>query len=139
MFICDISVFNKYGKQKLDEMLCPLKIDWRELVVMFLIEQVPGITQARLIPFLQTDKANVTKLLQSMEKKGLIRREPDEGDQRNKICHLTNHGNTLTPHLHEILDQWESACFQGITKDELLQFRRINKIITNNLFKGWKE
>jgi len=133
MFICDISVFNKYGKQKLDEMLCPLKIDWRELVVILLIEQVPGITQARLIPFLQTDKANVTKLLQSMEKKGLIRREVDEGDQRNKICNLTNQGNMLIPHLHEVLDLWESACFQGINKDELLQFRRINEIITSNL------
>lgn len=133
MFICDISVFNKYGKQKLDEMLCPLKIDWRELVVILLIEQVPGITQARLIPFLQTDKANVTKLLQSMEKKGLIRREVDEGDQRNKICNLTNQGSMLIPHLHEVLDLWESACFQGISKDELLQFRRINEIITSNL------
>ena len=34
MFICDISIFNKYGKQKLDKMLSPMKIDWRELVVM---------------------------------------------------------------------------------------------------------
>jgi DNA-binding MarR family transcriptional regulator len=138
MFICDISVFNKFGKQKLDEMLCPLKIDWRELVVILVIEQVPGITQARLIPFLQTDKANVTKLLQLMEKKGLIRRETDESDQRNKVCLLTNQGNALTPKLHEVLNLWEEACFHGITKDELLQFRRINEIITKNLVKEWK-
>ncbi|MFA7573784.1 MAG: MarR family transcriptional regulator [Lutispora sp.] len=138
MFICDISVFNKYGKQKLDEMLCPLKIDWRELVVMLVIEQVPGIAQARLIPFLQTDKANVTKLLQAMEKKGLIRRESDDEDQRNKVCYLTNQGNILTPHLHEVLDLWEAACFQGINKDELMQFQRISEIITQNLIKEWK-
>ena len=60
MFICDISVFNKYGKQRLDEMLSSLQIDWRGLVIMLVLEQVPGISQTRLSPFLQTDKANLT-------------------------------------------------------------------------------
>ena len=135
MFICDISIFNKYGKQKLDEMLYPLKIDWRELVVMLVIEQVPGISQTRLIPFLQTDRANVTKLLQEMEIKQLIRRETDETDKRNKVCYLTSHGKSINPNLHQVLDLWEAACFQGIKKDELLQFQRISKIITRNLIK----
>lgn len=133
MFICDISIFNKYGKQKLDEMLYALKIDWRELVVMLVIEQVPGISQTRLIPFLQTDRANVTKLLQEMEKKELIRRETDETDKRNKVCYLTNQGNKLTPHLHEVLDLWEASCFKGLNKYEILQFQKINEIITQNL------
>lgn len=138
MFICDISVFNKYGKQKLDDMLRPLDMDWRELVVMLVIEQVPGISQARLIPFLQTDKANVTKLLQSMEGRGLISREADAGDQRNKVCHLTTEGEAIAPKLQEILDLWEAACFNGISKDDLLHYRRINDMITGNLVGEWK-
>ncbi|SCP96928.1 MarR family winged helix-turn-helix transcriptional regulator [Anaerobium acetethylicum] len=133
MFICDISVFNKYGKQKLDEMLCPLKVDWRELVVMLVLEQVPGMGQALLIPFLQTDKANVTKLLQMMEKKGLIRRETDAADQRNKTCHLADQGHLLIPKLHETLALWEAACFNGLTKEEIQQFQRTSEIITRNL------
>jgi DNA-binding MarR family transcriptional regulator len=135
MFICDISIFNKYGKQKLDDMLFPLKIDWRELVVMLVIEQIPGISQTRLIPFLQTDRANVTKLLQEMEKKELIRRETDETDKRNKVCYLTNQGESINPNLHEVLDLWEAACFEGLNKDEILQFQRISEIITHNLIK----
>lgn len=138
MFICDISIFNKYGKQKLDEMLRPLKMDWRELIVMLVIEQVPGISQARLIPFLQTDKANVTKLLQAMEGRGLIRREADEEDLRNKICNLTTQGESITPKLQVVLDLWEAACFKGIEKDELLHYKRINEQITNNLVGVWK-
>lgn len=136
MFICDISIFNKYGKQKMDEMLCPLKVDWHELIVMLVIEQVPGITQAHLTPYLQTDKANVTKLLQRMEKKGLILRKEDEKDQRNKVCNFTNQGEQLIPQLHRILSLWEEACFHGINKDELVQFRRICETITQNLMKA---
>lgn len=137
MFICDISIFNKYGKQKLDDMLRPLKMDWRELIVMLVIEQVPGISQARLIPFLQTDKANVTKLLQTMEGRGLIRRETDEADLRNKVCNLTEQGASLTPKLQEILDLWESTCFKGINKDDLARYKRINEMITKNLVGEW--
>lgn len=133
MFICDISIFNRYGKIKLDEMLYPLKVDWRELIVMLVIEQMSGISQAHLIPFLQTDKANVTKLLKSMENKGLIRREVDEQDQRNKLCYLTKQGEELIPDLHESLNLWEEACFNGISKEDRLQFEKISKIITQNL------
>lgn len=138
MFICDISVFNKYGKQHLDELLAPMKIDWRELVVMLVIEQVPGISQTHLIPFLQTDKANVTKLLQAMEKKDLIRRSTDGDDQRNKVCHLADRGQRLVPQLNEVINRWEAACFQGIEKAELEQYQKISETISNNLLNDWK-
>jgi len=138
MFICDISVFNKYGKQRLDERLAPIGIDWRALVVLLVIEQVPDIPQTRLSPFLQTDKANVTKLLQILEKRGLIRREADGEDQRNKICQLTPQGQALTPQLHEALSEWEDACFQGLSPDELTQFRKTSEIISRNLMNDWK-
>ena len=52
MFICNISILNKYGKQVLDELLQDLAIDWRELVVMLVLEKMPGTSQSRLIPFL---------------------------------------------------------------------------------------
>lgn len=133
MFICDICVFNRYGKQRLDEMLRPLNIDWHMLVILLVIEQLPGISQARMSPFLQTDKANVTKLLQAMEKKGLIRRETDSADQRNKVCLLTDQGNKLTPQLHEILESWEAACFKGISTADLLCFQRVSEMISQNL------
>lgn len=135
MFICDISSFNKYGKQLLDKMLRPLAVDWRELVVLLVIERVPGITQSRLIPFLQTDKANVTKILQGMEAKGLIRREVDPQDQRNKVCHHTEAGAGLTPRLHEVMSRWEAACFEGLSPDDLLALARISAIIHTNLDK----
>ena len=139
MFICDISIFNRYGKLLLDGMLSPLGVDWRELVVLLVIEQIPGIAQARLIPFLQTDKANVTKLLQLMEKKKLIRRASDGQDRRNKVCHLSDAGERLIPRLHEVLEDWEKACFAGIGRDDLQKFNEIGAIITQNLMKEWQE
>lgn len=138
MFICDISVLNKYGKQRLDKMLMPMQLDWRELVVILVIEQVPGISQTRMIPFLQTDKANVTKLLQAMEKKDLIKRVTDNDDQRNKICHLSPWGQQLVPQLHSVLIHWEATCFHGIQKDEMELYQKISAMISQNLLRDWQ-
>ncbi len=133
MFICNISILNKYGKQVLDELLQDLAVDWRELVVMLVLEKMPGTSQSRLIPFLQTDKANVTKILQEMEHKGLIRRCSDAQDQRNKICHLDARGSVLVPQLHERLKQWETACFKGLSPEEISSYHRISHVISQNL------
>ena len=133
VFICDISVFNKYGKLKLDSLLHPLNMDWHDLVAMLIIEQMPGISQTRLVPFMQTDKANVTKMLQLLEQKDLIRREPDRGDHRVKVSSLTDHGKAMLPQLHEIMNAWENTCFQGISQKDRKVYERVAKIITDNL------
>lgn len=137
MFICDISVFNRYGKQTLDDQLLPLKVNWQSLVTILVIEQVPGISQNRLIPFLQTDKANVSKLLKEMEGEGLIERHTDPTDQRNKVCHLTLKGQTLAPKLSEALESWEKALFQDVDPKDLEAFHRVSTVITQNLVKDW--
>ena len=86
MFICDISVFNRYGKRQLDDRLKSLDMDWQALVAILVIDQVPGITQQRLKPFLQTDKANVSKLLTKLADRNLLVREKSATDLRHNGC-----------------------------------------------------
>lgn len=138
MFICDISILNKYGKEKIDNKLTKYNIDWRIMVVLLVTEQVPGVSQVRLIPFMQTDKGNVTRILQSMEKRGMIYRKADEIDQRNKLCYLTDEGIKLLPDLKSILKTWEKECFLGLTEEEIIIFKKINKTIAKNLVGEWR-
>ncbi len=138
MFICDISVLNKYGKQKLNDMLIKFDIDWHILVIILVIEQIPGISQARLTPFIQTDKGNVTRILQSIEERGIIYRKSDAVDHRNKLCFLTEESLKLLPELKLVLKQWEEECFFGLTEEESNYYKKINEIITKNLVDEWK-
>ncbi len=75
--ICDISILNRYGKQRLDELLKTPGAGLAYACSTSRIDQLPGVSRHVLAPFCRTDKANITKLLQLMEKKGLIRREMD--------------------------------------------------------------
>lgn len=133
MFICTISVFNRYGKQLLDEMLQPHSLDWRDLVAILVLEQIPGAAQSRLIPFLQTDKANVTKILKALEQKRLINRQIDQTDKRSRACSLTEQGQSLAPKLYKVLQEWEAICFQGIPEAEAEQFKRTSEKITRTM------
>lgn len=133
MFICTISVFNRYGKQLLDEMLQPHSLDWRDLVAILVLEQIPGASQSRLIPFLQTDKANVTKILKALEEKGLINRKVNPQDKRNRACSLTEQGQSLAPKLYKVLQEWEAICFQGIPEAEVEQFKATSEKITKTM------
>lgn len=138
MFICDISILNKYGKEKIDDMLIKFNIDWRVMVVLLVTEQIPGVSQVRLTPFMQTDKGNVTRILQSMEKGGMIYRKVDTKDQRNKLCYLTDEGIKLLPELKSILKIWEKECLSGLTEEEIILYKKINKTISKNLVDKWK-
>ncbi len=139
MFICDISVFNRYGKQKLDEQLEVLNLKWHDLVLLLVVEQIPGIEQARLIPFLQTDKANVTKLIQRLEQNNYIYRETNKTDKRNKNVFLTKEGKKLVPKLYEIMNIWEDACFSEIEKSELELYKKISSKIITNIMRNTNE
>lgn len=68
MLICEISLFNKIGKDKLNEMLKIKSLDWRDLVSILVTDYFSSTTQIALMPYLQTDKGNVTKNLNVLEK-----------------------------------------------------------------------
>lgn len=135
MFICDISVYNRYGKQTLDEELEKIGLKWHDLVLLLVTGQVPGIEQSRLIPFLQTDKANVTKLIQKMEQTGYLYREQNKEDKRNKKVFLTKKGTELLPELYHVMNTWEENCFAGIDPTELEVFQKVGNQITKNIMK----
>lgn len=139
MFICDISVFNRYGKRQLDDRLKSLDMDWQALVAILVIDQVPGITQQRLKPFLQTDKANVSKLLTKLADRNLLVREKSATDLRHNGCVLTEQGKALVPELQHHLDAWETSLYQNISREDLETFKRVNAMITQNLVPDWEK
>lgn len=134
MYICDISIINRYGKSLLDSMLDSRQMNWRDLVSLLVIHEQPDILQADLTPYLQTDKANISKLLGELEKQKLIQRSKDPNNYRQNRCRLTETGETLLPELEKIMRTWENTCFAGFSEEELLAFKELNhKVVTNFL------
>ena len=134
MFICDISMLNRLGKASLDERLQSMDFSWREMVVLMVLEKKPGANQNFIGKFLQTDKSNVTHIIQDLETKALLIRKTCEEDRRYKGLYLTSASRELLPWLHEQLRLWQEQCYRGLSQEEIAIYQTISQKIVDNLF-----
>lgn len=135
MLVCDISLTHKYGKQTLDARLSPFHVCWQEMAVLMAAHRSPDVTSALLSMLLQTDKGNVTKLLNSMESKGLITRVPTQKDQRRKALRLAPGGESLLPDLYRVMSGWENECLEGLSPEDRKGYQRLSGTVISNLMR----
>lgn len=66
-----------------------------QYAVMRAIAEHPGIEQVALTEAAVSTKATLAEMLNRMEMRGLVRREPDPQDKRRRFVFLTAEGNAL--------------------------------------------
>lgn len=135
MLVCDICLTHKFAKQTLDARLSPFQVSWQEMAVLMAAHRSPDVTCAPLSTLLHTDKGNVTKLLNSMEDKGLITRSPMLDDHRRKSLHLAPAGESLLPDLYRVMRGWESECLDGLSPEDQESYVRMSGMIISNLMR----
>jgi MarR family transcriptional regulator, organic hydroperoxide resistance regulator len=67
---------------------------WGYIVLTALVEQ-PVRTQAALAQAIRADKSRIISVLDELQGRGLIRRQPDEADRRVHLLSLTPEGDRL--------------------------------------------
>jgi len=105
------------------------------LGILFLLSRQDGLTQRQISEFLAKDKAAITRLLNALEKEGLVKRDHDSEDRRIVRSHLTPKGKQA---LEEILPAFQSffaEIFEGVDPDEFDVARKVLRQIIANLKK----
>ncbi|MES0371319.1 MAG: MarR family transcriptional regulator [Mariprofundaceae bacterium] len=105
------------------------------LGILFLLSRQDGLTQRQISEFLAKDKAAITRLLNALEKEGLVQRDHDKEDRRVVRSHLTAKGKKA---LEEILPAFQSffiEVFEGVDPDEFDVARKVLRQIIGNLKK----
>ncbi|MDJ0755152.1 MAG: MarR family transcriptional regulator [Ardenticatenaceae bacterium] len=92
-----------------------------------------GLSQVELAELTFKDKPNVTRMLEVLERRGLVIRERDEHDRRVYKVFLTAEGRALKQQLiplaAEVLDQ----AYQGLTAADIEQIGKVLNIVHDNL------
>ena len=81
---------------KLDEVLAPAKLNISKFNILKIIKHVcgyDGIQQNEISKRLLVTASNITKLLDKLEKDGLITRNTKKGDRRVKLIRITDYGS----------------------------------------------
>ena len=96
----------------------------QELVIFRLLEE-DGLSQSQLATVLGVEIGTVAKMVQRMEKEGLLIRRQDAEDARISRVYLTEKGRHLgEPALH-IWKDLDACLVQGMSQAEQLLFRRL--------------
>ena len=95
-----------------------------------------GMSQTQIAERIVKDKTNLTRILDVMERKGLITRRPHEGDRRAYRIFLTDKAKTMRPDLIAIAETLGARAVRGISAEEQQMLLRLMNTISDNLADG---
>lgn len=107
-------------------------ISFSQLPFMMQLYCESGITQDALAAKVQVDKANATRVLKQLEKKGLVTREHCSHDARARLVFLTEKAISIKQYLIDIINKWNGILTKDVTEEELATLKSIQeKMIFN--------
>jgi DNA-binding MarR family transcriptional regulator len=91
-----------------------------------------GLSQREIAEKTYKDKPNITRMLDALEKKRLIFRQPDPRDRRKYCIYLTKEGKQLHERLSPLTQKLRERFTRNLPQDEI-EFLRdaLNKIYQN--------
>ena len=102
--------------------------------VMKIIHRKSNCSAVDIASFLNRDKAQVTRLLNTLLDQSLITKAPNPEDKRSQHLLLTPAGNEIIKQMANIDTQLIEQMTQGITPEELTEFERIANKMAENLY-----
>ena len=101
--------------------------------VLHYLEQNGPCRQRALSEYNEVDPATICRMLDTMEKSGLITRRADRQDRRAGLVSLTEAGRQATLRWRERCREMEEVMLQDFSQQEREQFHRLLKRAYRNL------
>ncbi|QXP74050.1 MarR family winged helix-turn-helix transcriptional regulator [Tenacibaculum sp. HL-MS23] len=106
------------------------KIQW---VFLKKVQEKNGVPQQELAFLTGRDKTSLTRLVNTMEKKGLVARIPSKLDRRINNIYITKKGDVLFKETLPIMAQFVTSLQENISEEEIAQTINVIKKIQENL------
>ncbi len=94
-------------------------------MILFQLWIEEGIPQSQLAACMEVEPPTATKMLQRMERAGLIERRPDPEDARVSCVYLTERGRALEQPVLNVWKQLEAQTVAGLSLTEQVLLRRL--------------
>lgn len=102
-------------------------------LMLLRLASAEGITQSEVAEQLCVQPATVTRMIDRLEKAGLVQRRMDAADQRVSRVYLTEGGRTLVEPIQAVWRELEEISFQNMTIEEQILLRRLLLQVYSNL------
>lgn len=116
-------LFDEYG-------ISLTKTQW---VLLKKLNEKDGIPQQELAFLTGRDKASLTRLINTMEKKSMVTRIPSKLDKRINHIYLTKQGEALYQETLPIMEDFIASFQNNVSEEEIKQTIEIIKKVKDNL------
>jgi DNA-binding MarR family transcriptional regulator len=106
------------------------KVQW---VMLKLLNKEDGQPQNQLAFLTNRDKASLTRLIDTMERKNLVARIPSRSDQRINHIYITKHGEKIYRESLPIVNKLIEIVQNNVSGEEIEATVQVMKKIINNL------
>jgi DNA-binding MarR family transcriptional regulator len=91
------------------------------------------LSQQEIADIIVKDKNSVTKLIDALEKKGLVFRMTDDQDRRLNKIHLTEQAKSLKDEITEVALNSTNNIIKDIPKEDLVAFIKVLNKMSENI------
>lgn len=102
-------------------------------VVLNRLADGDGVSQRELADRIAKDQPNTTRILDKMEQKGLIRRDPHLEDRRAFRIFLTEQGSQLRERILPVVRELRNNAGRGFSKGEITMLQELLRKFLANL------
>lgn len=125
-----IKAYRRFAQVRLHEAGIDITID--QWLVLKTIHESPDVTLQQVGTAVFKDFASVTRIVQLLERKGLIRRKPHPDDGRRSELVLTRSGKSVIRRVEPIAQANRKQALDGIDAEEVARLREVLKRIVEN-------
>lgn len=123
-------------RARLDDRLRSLGLTQARWVTLLQVSRTPeGVTQRELACLVGVERATIGRLLDGLEKQGLIERRAVAGDRRAYHVHLTAAADPVLEHINEISRRFREELLASIPIEDLNTCVAVMRHIGNRLEK----
>jgi DNA-binding MarR family transcriptional regulator len=119
-----------------DELLSSLEMSSAQFIIIATLSLGVAKSASDLCKGISYDAGAMTRMLDRLEEKGLLRRSRDPGDRRLVNLELTEKGNAALPRMREVSMGVLNRFLQGFTKAEARQLEGFLTRMLDNADKG---
>jgi len=123
---------HKAHRQLADAALNKLGVHTGQEMILLQLWIEEGIPQSQLAASVEVEPPTATKMLQRMERAGLIERRTDPTDARVSRVYLTERGRALEQPVLDVWKQLETQTVAGLSlTEQALLHRLLMQVLTN--------
>ncbi len=110
-----------------------INITPEQYLVLDILWEKQSLSQQNIADIIEKDKNSVTKIIDSLEKKNLVKRVVDKNDRRINKIELTDEAIALEKVTTEVAINFMNDAVKGIDNQDLDNFVKVMQQLKNNL------